>query len=61
MASDYDWHMFDVDQQIEVCHRGGDYYARRVGGLKEVLLTPDEFNQLREPGPDPDVMKRLEE
>jgi hypothetical protein len=59
MSGDHDWHVFDVEQQLEVARIGNMWHVRRVGGGRTVALNDDEWEQVREPGPDPEIMEQV--
>lgn len=51
---DHDWHVFDVEKGWEVARRGDKWLARRIGTEPVIELTPDEFDQWRREGPNPE-------
>lgn len=59
MKADHDWHLFDSEQGLEVRRECGEIQVRVVGGTESVPLTEEEWNQVREPGPDPEILERL--
>ena len=59
MTDDHDWHVFDAEQNLEVCRIGNMWHVRRVNSKKSILLDDDEWEQLREAGPNPEVIGQL--
>jgi hypothetical protein len=55
----HDWHLFDEVQGLEVAQIEGVWNVREVGQTQTVELTAEEWDQVRQPGPDPDIMRRL--
>lgn len=61
MAGDHGWHVFDAEQGLEVQVTGGQIQVRRTGDYRPpVILTDEQWEQVREPGPDPDIMAQLD-
>lgn len=59
-SEDHDWHVFDVEQDLEVRHWEGVWQVRKIGtDHPRINLSDAEWEQVREPGPDPEVMERL--
>lgn len=61
MAEEHGWHLFDEPRQLEVRSWEGVWQVRRVGtDHPRVNLSDAEFEQLRAPGDDPEIMARLD-
>jgi hypothetical protein len=51
---DHEWHLFDVERELEVRRVHGKWQIRPVDRREEVEdLTDEEFEQLRAEGPNP--------
>lgn len=61
MAEEHGWHLFDEPRGLEVRSWQGVWQVRRVGtDHPRVNLSDGEFEQLRAPGDDPEIMARLD-
>jgi hypothetical protein len=60
--ADHPWHLFDAERGLEVRRYGEWWELRRVDTQAPIVrLDGAEFEQLREPGPDPEIMARLDD
>lgn len=58
MAHQHDWHLFDVERNLEVRQttpdtEGDRWEVRKIGADRVVVLDDDEFQELCEDGPNP--------
>ena len=55
MDHGHDWHLFDVERDLEVSRDDGGWWCVRKVETPDVLdrLTDEEFDQLRSAGPSP--------
>jgi hypothetical protein len=58
MADPHGWHLFDAERGLEVRQttpdsEGNRWEVRRTGSDRVVVLDDEEFEQLREDGPNP--------
>ena len=57
--AEHDWHLFDETLGLEAARYESMWLVRRVGDAHAIELTEQEFDSLRNDGPDPPQVQKL--